>query len=220
MDNVAQSSRTPRRWPIFGGFAVLGIIMIAAAAGAVWQASVNNSDLDEMESHSTAVALLQDTEEEAGAAALLLQQYVAEGDDTLIPEIQSHASAAMESLTGAVVQGGVEGIDKIAADGAGLTDGMGQIIALRQSGDVQGAAAVMEEIAPAFEKVTLGLEAAIALELEQVSALQSSADRADKISSWLLIVTAVAGATLGMWAIALVTRSLIRRRASKPAVTI
>ncbi len=220
MDNVARTSSTPRRWLIIGGFALLGVIVIAAAAVSAWQASVHRSQSAEMESRSTTVSLLQDVEEEAGIAATLLQQYVAEGDDTLIPEIQSHSSAAIGTLTEAAAQSDAAGIDEIAAGGASLAEGAAQIIALRLSGDVQGAAAALEEVAPVFEEFNLGFAEISEQELQQVDALHGRADRASDMARWSLIVSAAAGATLGLATLALIARSLIRRRASRPAVPV
>ena len=82
MDNTERTGGRQRRWLIIGGFALLGVIVIAAAAVSAWQASVHRSHSADMESRSTTVSLLQDVEEEAGIAATLLQQYVAEGDES------------------------------------------------------------------------------------------------------------------------------------------
>ena len=220
MDNVARTSRTPGRWFIIGGFAVLGITVIAAAAVSAWQSSVHTSLSEEMDSHSTAVSLLQNVEQESGTAATLLQQYVAEGDATLIPEIQSHSNAAMASLTEAAAQSDAAGIDQIAVDGAGLAEGAAQIIGLRLSGNVQGAAAALEGVTPTFEKFNLGVAEITEQELQEIDASQGRADRASDLARWSLIVAAAAGATLAFATLALIARSLISRRASRPAVSV
>jgi hypothetical protein len=217
MDNVERNGGRQRRWLIIGGFVLLGVIVIAAAAVSAWQASIHSSESAEIESRSTTVSLLQDVEEESGVAATLLQQYVADGDTTLVPEIQSHSNAAMGSLTEAAAESDAAGIDEVAADGAGLTEGAAQIIGLRMSGDLQGAAAALEEATPAFEEFNLGL-AQVAEQLQDVDALQSRADRASDLARWSLIIAAAAGATLGFATLALIASSLIRRRASRPAV--
>ncbi len=220
MDNTERTGGRQRRWLIIGGFALLGVIVIAAAAISAWQASVHRSQSAEMESRTMTVSMLQDVGEESAIAATLLQQYVAGGDDTLIPEIQSHSNAAMGTLTEAAAQSDTAGIDEIAADGAGLAEGAAQIIALRLSGDVQGAAAALEEATPAFEELNLGFAAITEQELQEVDALQGRADRASDLARWSLIVAAAAGATLGVATLALIARSLIRRRASRPAVPV
>jgi len=173
-----------------------------------------------MESRSTTVSLLQNVEQESGIAATLLQQYVAEGDATLIPEIQSHSNAATASLTEAAAQSDAAGIDQIAVDGASLAEGAAQIIGLRLSGDVQGAAAALEGVTPAFEKFNLGFAAITEQELQEIDASQGRADRASDLARWSLIVAAAAGATLGFATLALIARSLISRRASRPAVSV
>jgi hypothetical protein len=218
MDNVARTGGRQGRWLISGGFALLGVIVIAASAVAAWQASVHSSQSAEVESRTTTVSLLQKVEEQSGIAATLLQQYVAEGDETLVAEIQSHSNVAMGSLTEAAAQSDSAGLDQIAAAGAGLTDGAAQIIGLRLSGDVQGAAAALEQATPAFEELNLGFAEITEQELQEVDALQGRADRASDLSRWSLIVAAAAGAMLGFATLALLARSLIRRRAARPAV--
>ena len=219
MDNVELTAGRHGRWLIIGGFALLGIIVIAAVAVSAWQASVQRSHAAEMELRTTTVSQLQDVGEQSGIAATLLQQYVTEGDDTLIPEIQSHSSAAMGTLTEAAARSDAAGIDEIAADGAGLAEGAAQIIALRLIGDVQGAAAALEEATPAFEELNLGFAAITEQELQEVDALQGRADRASDLARWSFIVAAAAGA-MGFAMLALFARSLIRRRASRPAVPV
>jgi hypothetical protein len=123
-------------------------------------------------------------------------------------------------LTEAAARSDAAGIDEIAVDGAALAEGAAQIIALRLSGDVQGAAAALEEAAPAFEELNLGFAEISEQELQEVDALQGRADRASDMARWSLIVSAAAGATLGFATLALIARSLIRRRASRPAVPV
>ena len=220
MDNVERNGGRQRRWLIIGGIALLSVIVIAATAVSVRQASVHSSHTADVESRTTTVSMLQDVEEESAIAATLLLQYVANGDDTLIPEIQSHSSAAMGTLTEAAALSDAAGIDEIAVAGAALVEGAAQVIALRLSGDVQGAAAALEEAAPAFEELNLGFAQISERELLEVDALQGKADRASDLARWSLIVAVAAGATLGFATLALITRSLIKRRASRSAVPV
>ena len=220
MHNVERTGGRQGRWLIIGGFALLGVIVIVAAAVSAWQASVHSSHTAEMESRTTTVSQLQEVEEESGIAATLLQQYVAEGDDTLIPQIQSHSNAAMGTLTEAAAQSDTAGIGEMAAEGAGLNEGAAQIIALRLRGDVQGAAAALEEASPAFEELNLGFAAITEQELQEVDAAQGRADKASDLARWSLIVAAAAGGTLGFATLALIARSLISRRASRRAVPV
>jgi CHASE3 domain sensor protein len=217
MENIAGTGGGQGRWLIISGFVLLGVIAIVAAGVYAWQTSVHNSRSAEVESRAATVSLLQNVEEESGIAATLLQEYVASGDAMLVPEIQSHSNAAMGSLKAAAAESDAAGIDEVAAAGAGLTEGATTIVGLRLGGNAEGAAAALEEATPTFEEFNLGL-AGITEQLQDVDALQGRADRASDRAGWSLIVAAAAGATLGFAALALIARSRMRRRASRPAV--
>lgn len=217
MDNITGTDSGQGRWLIIGGFVLLGVIAMVAAGVYAWQASIHRSETDEIESRAATVSLLQNVEEESEIAATLLQEYVASGDPTLVPEIQSHSNAAMGSLKTAAAESDAAGIDDVAAAGAGLTEGATKIVGLRLGGDAEGAAAALEEATPTFEEFNVGL-AGITEQLQDVDALQGRADRASDRAGWSLIVAAAAGATLGFAALALIARSRLRRRASRPAV--
>ena len=114
MQNVERTGVTWGRRLIVGGFALLGVTVVAAVAVSAWQSSVNSSHTGEMESRTATVSQLQNVVEESGIAATLLQQYVAEGGDTLIADIQSHSNVAMGTLTEAAAQSDTAGIAEMA----------------------------------------------------------------------------------------------------------
>ena len=215
MSNFERTSKPQVRWLTIAGFTFAGIVLAVLVAATVWQGNVHKSDTSAMKEHSTTAAFLKEAGTQAGIAAPLLRQYVETGDANLAPEIQDHATLAVKSLTSAVTQGGVADLKAISVDGGRLFEGLGQVIALRQSGDVQGAAAVLEQLRPAFDKVKTEVQAAITLELQQVPELQSSADKADDAASWLLIASIAWGAALGIGVTALVARSMFGKRVSK-----
>jgi len=215
MSTFGQTSKPHGRRLAVAGLTIAGIVLAVLVAATVWQGSVHRSDTSAAESHSTTAAFLQGAGMEAGVAAPLVRQYVETGDVTLIPQIQQHATAAVESLTGAISEGSVVDLNPIAVEGGRVADGLGQVIALRQAGDVQGAVAALEQLSPAFEKVTTELEGAVTLELQETSNLQSSADKADDAASWLLIASIVWGAALGIGVTTLVARSMFGRKVSK-----
>jgi len=215
MSNFGQTSKPQGRWLTIAAVTLGGIVLAALVAATVWQGGVRDSDTKAAESHSTTAALLQDAGTEAGIAAPLLRQYVETGDAKLVPQIQEHATVAVKKLTSAISEGGVADLTPIAAEGGGLADGLGQVIALRQAGDVQRAAAALEQLSPAFDKVTTELQAAVTLELQEASKLQSSADKADDAASWLLIASIAWGAVLAVGVTAVVARSMFGRRVSK-----
>lgn len=208
-------------WWRFVVFFTAAAITVAGLAGAAaWQDSVSESRMDDSESHTATASLLQKAGSEGTAAADLLRNYVEQGDETLIPQIQTHVSAGVEKLTNALAQGGVADLNQIAVDGAGLAEGAGQIIALRQGGDVARAAAALEQMAPEFQALTLALEEAVQIELDEASSLQSSADAADSTASWLGIAAMAAGAATGLAIVVALARFVVRRRvpgAASPA---
>jgi len=215
MSSFGRTSK-PRGWGLtIAGLTIAGTVLAVLVAATVWQGNARKSDTSAMESHATTAAFLQEAGTEAGVAAPLVRRYVETGDVTLIPQIQQHATAAVGSLTGAISEGSVVDLNPIAVEGGRVADGLGQVIALRQAGDVQGAAAALEQLGPAFEKVTTELEGAVTLELQEASRLQSSADKADDAASWLLIASIVWGAALGIGVTALIARSMFGKRVSK-----
>jgi len=220
MSDFERTSQPRGRGLTVAGFTIAGIVLAVLVAATVWQGNVHKSDTSAAESHSTTAAFLQEAGTEAGIAAPLVRQYVETGDAKLVPQIQEHVTAAVKSMTGAISEGGVADLTAIRTDGGRLADGLGQVIALRQAGDVQGAAAAVEQLSPAFDKVTAQLGEAVTLELQEVSSLQSSADKADDAASWLLIASIAWGAALGVAVTAVVARSMFGRRVSKTPSTI
>jgi hypothetical protein len=220
MGNFGQTSKPRGRWFAIAGFTFGGIVLAALVAATAWQGGVHNSDTSAAESHSTTAAFLQEAGTEAGVAAPLVRQYVETGDAKLVPQIQDHATLAVKGLTSAINEGGVADLTAISVEGGRVAESLGQIIALRQSGNVPAAAAALEQLSPAFEKVTTELQAAVTLELQEVSSLQSSADKADDAAAWLLIASIAWGAALGVAVTAVVARSMFGRRVSKTPSTI
>ncbi len=218
----SQGRPTPRvlssvRGRLTACFTVAIVALAAVVGGSAWQAHVHRTTLAELESHSTTASLLQESEAQAGVAALLLQRYVGAGDENLVPEIESHASAAVESLTEAVSRGGVVDVREIAVSGLGLASSTGRIIALRQTGDPQAAAAAMEEIVPVFRSFRLKLEDAAAAELQEVSDLRSSAERTGELALWLVVILGAVGGVVGLVTSVLIARSILRPLSSLEA---
>jgi len=215
MSNFGETGKPRGRWFTFVCLAFGGVVLAALAAATVWQGNVHDSDSSAAQSHSRTAALLTEAGTEAGIAAPLLRQYVGTGDAKLVPQIQAHATAAIEALTGAISEGGAADLTTIATGGRQVSDGLGQVIALRQSGNVPAAAAALEQLTPAFDKVTAEVTAAVTQERQEASKLQSSADKADSAASWLLIASLAWGAALGVGVTALVARSMFGKRVSK-----
>ena len=206
------------RWPIVGTLVVVGIFVAGLLVGAsVWQNSVKDSREDASGSHSARAALLQDTVREAGMAAELLGQFVQSGAPELIPEINGHAQVAVQSLTNAVAIQGEADLAETAVAATGLAEGVGQVIALRQNGDVPAAAAVLEKIRPAFQLTLTAIDGAVALETSEASSLQKSADSAGSTASWLLTAALVVGGATGLALLVIGVRAVFRRRVAETA---
>ncbi|HEU4760661.1 MAG TPA: hypothetical protein VFT91_11875, partial [Dehalococcoidia bacterium] len=190
---MTESAASRTKWLGIGAFLVGGCLVVALAGASVWQANVHNSKLDEAQSRAAAASYLQDAKKEGATVVTLLKRYVASGDETLIPEVKSHASSGVESLTLAVAQGGAVDLTVLAQQGSRLVEGAGQIIAVRQSGDAQGAAAAAENLKPAFDQVTAAVDGAVAAELAEAASQQHSAESAKTAAFWLAISAAVVG---------------------------
>lgn len=198
------------KWRIVGGFSAVCLLFAVSVSLSAWQEQRHRADLRELDRHSGTATLLQEAEAQAGISALLLQRYVIAGDETIVPEIQQHADAAVAALTDAVAQGAPDSVQQVAVTGVGLTEGAGRVSALMQAGDVENASLAMEEIVPIFRDFRLGLEDATAMELQQVSALRQSADRAGTLALWLLMVSGGVGVGLALAISILITRSIIK----------
>ncbi|MDO8615932.1 MAG: hypothetical protein Q7T33_09405 [Dehalococcoidia bacterium] len=215
MDNAIGTNRRSGRW-LFSFICLGAIAAVALGALAAWQADVQRSRADEMESHAASAALLQGAGVEARASAELLRTYVETGDEALLPQFQSHATVALEGVTGAAAQG-AESARVIAGQGSGLIESAGQVIALRKVGDVQGAAAAMEQMSLAFEGLSVELENAIVAEQGKAATLEDSAASADALSSRLLLAGLIAGGLVAIGAVAFATGAIFGRRTPKTA---
>ena len=203
------------RGRIITGFGLLVMILAVVAGGSAWQVRTHQKDISELESHSRTATLLQEAEAQGGVAALTLQRYVIAENAALPPgvqlasEVKLHAAAGVESLTEAAAQQGAADVSEITVVGIGLTQGAGRVIALRQAGDVEGAAAALEELVPVFYDFRQKLEDATALELQEVARLRSKADAAGQLALWLLIISGAVGALVAVGASVIIARSII-----------
>ncbi|MDP2673899.1 MAG: diguanylate cyclase [Dehalococcoidia bacterium] len=203
------------RGRIITGFGLLVMILAIVAGLSAWRVRTHQRDLNDLESHSRTATHLQEAEAQAGVAALTLQRYVI-AENAALPagvqlasEVQLHAAAGVESLTAAAAQRGAVDISDITVVGVSLAQGAGQVIALRQAGDAEGAAAALEKLVPVFYEFRRQLEDATALELQEVSTLRSKADAAGELALWLLIISGAVGAVVGLGASVFIARSII-----------
>lgn len=215
MQNVP--TREFRFWPAVAVIALAAIVAGVLAGASIWQSSVSQSRLDERDDHQATATLLENARAEGAQAAQLLRTYVETGDAKLIAQVQTHATKGIQGLTAAIAQSGDEELNALASDGAKLAEGSGQVVALRQGGDVKGAAAALEAMSPQFEALTTSLDGIVEDEQAQASSLQSSADNADTIASWLLIAAIATAVTAGVVALFVVARGLSGPKVPRPA---
>ena len=212
MSNETSSTQS-RRWATPVALLLGAIIFTVFIAGYAWQTNERDSKLDEGAAHATAAVHLQDASAEGTLASDFLGAYVADGDEALIPRVQEHAAGGIAGLTQAIASSGTDDLRQLAVAGAGLAEGAGTVIALRQAGDVAGAAAALQEMAPAFEDFGAALQTSIDNELREAASLANSSDAADRTAAWLLITALASGFATGVGLFWVVARSLWKRRA-------
>ena len=169
-------------------------LVVALAGAAFWQRSVHNSNLDSAGTHSATAALVQQAEGEGATVGQLLQQYVASGDPALLPEIDTHTKAGVKHLSAATTSAGGDPqgfLDK----GTKLVQAAGQVIAQRQSGDIQAAAATLTALSPQFQAFIGEQNAFVTTEQQQAAADTQNATDANDMALWLAIAATVLACT-------------------------
>lgn len=212
---MSSSSRGPIGRPIIAFFAVAAVVVAIGLGGWAWQRQVQESRTDEARSHAAAATLLTEVDKEAEAAATLLRQYVRQGDPAVLPEIEAHITAGVESLTAALAASGEDDLKVLGKQGTALSEGAGKVIALRASGDVAGAAQMLEELSPKLEGFKEGLQTGSAAEMARASSLSRNAEKADDAASSLLIVAVAAAAVMTLVLTFAVGRLILRREVTK-----
>ena len=206
-----------RPWAVIGAL-VLGCVAVTVLVALyVWQIDTRDAKVAEAEQHAQAVLHLQDAAADGDIAGELIVAYVSQGDDALIPQIQEYSGKAIISITSALSLTSSESVSAIALEGSSLADGAGQIIALRQTGNVEAAAATLEELRASFNAFGAALENATNSELDAAASLQTDADNADQTASWLLITAMAVGVSTGLGLLYVVLSSLLRRRVTETA---
>ena len=191
--------------------AVIGVFVVAALfAASVWQENTKQSKIDEAESSLLTASLIGDAQADGATAGALLNEYVISGDEAMIPEIQARTSIAVQNLSAAIAEAGSDE-GNFLAQGSSAVEALSQVIALRQIGDVQAAAAALEELSPSFNALIADLDAYA--ESERVAAVvaTSSADDANTTASWLAISAGSLAAVMALALIAIVVGNLRRR---------
>jgi diguanylate cyclase (GGDEF)-like protein/PAS domain S-box-containing protein len=201
------------------------VILVAVAAVAAWRVIEHRSTTAALEKHSEITFLLLDSRANAEAAATAVQRYVIVGDeviipgndDILLPLIDESVNTAIDDLSQAIALEKAVGDEEDAAvltgilvEATALVQGSGQLIALRQTGNIEEATAVFNELVPEFRKFENTINDLADQEREEAEALRAEADQAGTLALWVLIISASAGAVLGLAAATLIARSITK----------
>jgi hypothetical protein len=205
---TADTSRRGTRVALGAAFVSCCVLAVLIAA-AVWQGSVHDSRVSEADTHDTTASLLQDAKTEGSVAGDTMTRYVATGDVTLLPDLKAHTTLGVQKLSAAVASAGEDPNGFLAA-GSQFLDSSGQIIAKRQTGDVQGAVAALKEVGPKYTAFIAAQEQVITSERAEAASLRESADSASTASSRFGVGAALVG--IGMiLAVALFVGRQVRR---------
>jgi len=191
--------------------AVIGVCVVAALfAASVWQENTKQSKIDEAETSLLTASLIGEAQADGVAAGETLTEYVATGDDTLIPVIQSSTATAVQNLSSAIGEAGSDD-GNFLAQGSAAVEALAGVIALRQIGDVEGATAAFAQLSPGFNALIADLDAFVESEQAAAAAATSSADSANTTASWLAIAAGSLAAAMALAAVVVVIGNLRRR---------
>ncbi|MCH7484419.1 MAG: hypothetical protein IIA90_04640 [Chloroflexi bacterium] len=191
--------------------AVIGVCIVAALfAASVWQDNTKQSKIDEAQSSLLTASLIGDALSDGAASGALLNEYVISGDEALIPQIQASTATAVQNLSAAIAEAGSDE-GNFLAQGSTAVEALAGVIALRQVGDVQAAAAALEELSPGFNALLASLDEFADSERAAAAAATSSAEDANTAASWLAISAGALAAFMALVVVVVVINSLRRR---------
>ena len=205
------------RGRIVFGFALLVIILAAVVAGAAWLAEEHRSALARAESGAATVSSLKDAQSSGTLAMVKLQGYLISGDETLAPGVRADLASSMEQLEEArafeTADGHPDQAERISGALAGLgalTEAAERVIELRRSGDVAGAAQVLQESFTAAALANTEFERLIETERSELSALRADTEYTGDRAFSLVLASGAIGAILGLAISIAVARSILR----------
>jgi hypothetical protein len=208
MSNTPSTQGLPGAWVLV---AVGSLLFAALFTGFVLERNAKNDRNNEAAEHLAIAAQIESAEADGAQAAALLQEYVTTGDETLLPEMQTLTDSGVQKLTEAISRAG-EDPGNFVASGAQLVQAGGQIIALRQTGDVQGAVAALTELSGQFTTLVEAQNAFVADQRAQAVDAQDSADSAETLGTIFLAAAIAVGAGVVAGASLAIRRRFSARR--------
>jgi len=176
----------------------------------LWQQTEKNSREDEANKHDEIATKLETAVADGLGAGTTLTEYVQSGNPELLPAMQAKSDEGVRQLTAAITAAGSDP-NGFVKTGSVIVQRSGEVIALRQAGDVPGAGAALQGLTNDFGTFVQQQRDFIAQERQAAAASRASADDANQLSTWFII----AGAVAGLAAAGGVAVSVFRR---KPAV--
>ncbi len=166
-------------------------VAIAFFGGFAWQQAEKNSNEDDAARHERVASTLDSAVADGVEAGNLMTQYVQTGDETLLPQMQARADDGVRKLTAAITEADGDP-NSFVATGSSIIQRTGEIIALRQAGDVAGAGAALTALGTEFTAFVQAQQAFIASERDAAAASSASADDAGQLATWFLLAGAFA----------------------------
>jgi len=206
------------------GFGLLVLVLAVVVGGSVWMISRYQSHTAEMQAHSETALLLHEGETHTSIAALLVQRYVLTGESQWLGELQLSAAASLTALASArdnIAEYGdpaqLARAREMQSHQDSLTSGLAAVLALRQAGDIDGAAARMEQMVPEFTDFRRLLRETVQTELQTVEDLDAQVNQTGDLALMLLIISGVSGGIFGLIVSGLIARSIIKPLSSLEA---
>jgi hypothetical protein len=185
-------------------------LAIASFGAFLWQQTEKNSREDEASKHAEIATTLEAAVADGLGAGATLSEYVQTGNPDLLTAMQAKSDEGVRQLTAAITAAGSDP-NGFVKTGAVIVQRSGEVIALRQAGDVPAAGAALQGLANDFATFVQQQRDFIAQERQAAAASTASADDANQLSTWFII----AGAVISLAAAGGAVVSVFRR---KPAV--
>jgi len=205
------------RGRIAAGFSLLVLILVAVVVTAAWMARQHRADLAEVQADTDASARLHSATLNTVFAGVSLEHYLVTGDEESLLGMRTASDNAFTSIQEVRAYEEAEGdqeqvrlINEILSEGAAIKLGLEEMVALRQIGAADLAAASLAEATPRLEEFWAKLGEVVESERREVSDLRERADRTAALTFWLLVIAGAAGAVMALAISALVGRSILK----------
>lgn len=166
---------------------ILGVCLAVACFGAfAWQQSEKSSKEDKAATHESVATTLDGAVADGLEAGAILSQYVGNGDPALLPQMQAKTDDGVRKLTAAITEADGDP-NSFVQTGSAIVQRSGEVIALRQAGQVEAAGAALLTLSEEFTVFVTAQQEFIAEERAKARAATADADDAAQLASWFLV---------------------------------